>query len=555
MNKNLPKFFNKKRLVLIVFLLFLLAVGVFAYSQRKYYKIPYSFSVEQENKNVDAPVEIVDTGKSLAGLFGADGEYLNQESKTKAAEIVSKIDQNFSEDFKNGEINFLNREKLSTIFNDSDLWLIEQLFELDSQVYNIRFPVFADCRQSINRDDFTFLDQPSVLGNRQITPVAVPTKILEPLNTMLSKLQEATGRKMYVESGYRSPYYQAYLFLKYTQQFPTVQDTAKQVALPCRSEHGTLLFPAVDLITADGISDQNVDLFTERDEYQWLVENARIYGFYLSFFGGNRFGYNFEPWHFHYEEAPKTIGEIATPIGMKRITAQDDWGKFIENLPLYPPGTKTMLLYRRENHADGSEFIKSYENYVYENYLRTFAVVDIPVSSQQDCSKHIVRLLEMYAEQKNMLANLQFPLSDGNVIRYADCNNCNTEEWLNNAMIKIGTQTWRGLFPEIKDEKEVQVGDLLIEAATTHEVDPIYGDAIIGHTAVVVGIAEDEYTGKRYYLIGSGSLPITNFRISRAENYWQGQSGWLSLEGYLLRAKRDSVEFYRIADKLDLFFN
>ena len=87
-----------------------------------------------------------------------------------------------------------------------------------------------------------------------------------------------------------------------------------------------------------------------------------------------------------------------------------------------------------------------------------------------------------------------------------------------------------------------------------HELNEIYKDSVIGHTAVIAGIAENIYTKQRFYLIASGSLPVTNFRISRAENHWQGESGWLSMKGYLHRSKRNSVEFYRVSDGFEELF-
>ena len=488
--------------------------------------------------------------------FNENGELLNSEAKNRTKLIVEKIEKNLSDIFINGEINFLTRDQLSKILEPCEVKLMNDLFDLNPEKYDIFFPQFSDCHNEINRNNFVFLPKELTAQstkNRIIIPPAVPKKIAPQIEEMLEKMQSQIDRKLLVESGYRSPYFQAFLFLKYLQKFGTATETAKLVALPCYSEHGTQIRPAIDLITEDGISDQNVNIFVSRKEYTWMKENSREFNFFMTFPQGNRFGYQFEPWHFHYENSPNKISDIPTPLGMKRITANTEWGKFIENLALYPPGTRTKMLFRRENRPDGSEFIKVYKNYIYENYIRTFAVVDIPVSTQQDCSKHLVRLISLFYKQQNHKNNLQFPLSNNSILKFNPCPTCDFETWLNETMMQVGTQTWRHVLERVKDEKDVQIGDILIEPQTTHATDPIYDGSAIGHTAVVVGISEDEHTGERYYLIASGSLPVTNLRIARASNHWQGQSGWLSMTGYLRRSHRYSVEFYRITNVLDKF--
>ncbi|MCT4592263.1 MAG: D-alanyl-D-alanine carboxypeptidase family protein [Candidatus Gracilibacteria bacterium] len=476
-------------------------------------------------------------------FFDQNGEFVDGAIAVRNS-ILAKVKKDFKNDFETGEIVFLSHDKLAEILAHEEMAMVEQVFELDPEQFGVHFLRFSDCEVDYPRDKFQALDMPKQLGSRKIVTPFVHQKILPYLNEMLSRLEQEKGVRLYVESAYRSPYYQAFLFLDYTRHFKTVSATAEYVAIPCYSEHGTLIRPAVDFILPNGISDQNPELFMDSFQFDWIYENSREFGFDLTFTRDNRFGYGFEPWHFHFKDLPLRVGDLTTPLLMKRVSAVDDWGRFLENLPLKKAGTRTKMRFRRENRADGSEFIKAY-NTVYEGFFRTMSVVDMPVSAQQDCSKHMVRLIAMFFESQGKKEKVQFPLIDGRVMSYEGGD---FEAWLNGVMPQVGTQTWRSVLKKVENELDVRVGDLLIEPFTTHAVDEIYGDALVGHTALVMGIADDPLTNDRYYLIGSGSLPVTDFRISRAENRWQGQSGWLSLDGYLHRARRDNVEFYRIED-------
>jgi len=298
--------------------------------------------------------------------------------------LRDKVETQLASSFEDGSIQLLTLERLEEILLPCELYLIAQLYHIDPEAYGISFPRLDACYDVPTASQFARLPdtiQSPDFPGRGTLPVYVPTHLLNPLSQMLDAMEASTTRRYYVESGYRSSYYQAYLFLEYLEKNKTMDQTVKFVALPCRSEHGSYDRPAIDFITNKGISDQAPIAFSDRSEFNWMISNSRTYGFYLSFPGNNRYGYNFEPWHWHWEPEPEKVSEIPTPLGMQRVEAMDEWGMFIENLPLKPQGTKTMLRYRKEHLPDGQEFINHYTNYVYEDLLRTLAVIDIPVVS------------------------------------------------------------------------------------------------------------------------------------------------------------------------------
>ena len=125
---------------------------------------------------------------------------------------------------------------------------------------------------------------------------------------MMEHMRRDLGRELFVNSGYRSPGMQAYLFLYYlakTHHY-SLQETARAVAFPGYSEHGDPVNNALDFINSDGISGeepgQTAEDFERLPEYQWLLKHAQEYNFYLSYPRGNQLGVSFEPWHWHWEK-------------------------------------------------------------------------------------------------------------------------------------------------------------------------------------------------------------------------------------------------------------
>jgi zinc D-Ala-D-Ala carboxypeptidase len=104
------------------------------------------------------------------------------------------------------------------------------------------------------------------------------------------------GSQVLVWSGYRSPVYQAIVFLHYLLQNDfDLQKTGRRVALPLYSEHSSFPYHAIDIgLKIDYDSKQEL---IERPEYDWMQKNTDKFGFFLSYPENNLVGYEFEPWH------------------------------------------------------------------------------------------------------------------------------------------------------------------------------------------------------------------------------------------------------------------
>ena len=134
---------------------------------------------------------------------------------------------------------------------------------------------------------------------------------------MMAAMEQDLGKRLLVESGYRSPAYQLYLFLFYMPNHSTsVRETNRHVALPGYSEHGSPAFQAIDFITPGGINGEDrPEEFEELQEYGWLHARAKEFGFFLSYprpsAGSGQGESAFEPWHWHYEAIPETAQSIS----------------------------------------------------------------------------------------------------------------------------------------------------------------------------------------------------------------------------------------------------
>lgn len=138
-----------------------------------------------------------------------------------------------------------------------------------------------------------------------LDPQYLPADVLQAYRRMMAAMEADLGKRLFVESGYRSPAYQLYLFLFYMPKHDdSITETNRFVALPGHSEHGYPPRQAIDFINHDGISgEDHPEAFEALPEYRWLLEHANAFGFVLSYPRDNPSHTAFEPWHWHYESS------------------------------------------------------------------------------------------------------------------------------------------------------------------------------------------------------------------------------------------------------------
>ena len=129
----------------------------------------------------------------------------------------------------------------------------------------------------------------------------LPPHVFEAYEKMMDAMQQDMGKRLYVDSGYRSPAYQLYTFLFYLPKHHySIKEGRQWVALPGHSEHGNPDRQAIDFVSGAGENgDDAAEKFEALPEYTWLRKNAARFGFELSYPRGTK-GTTFEPWHWRY---------------------------------------------------------------------------------------------------------------------------------------------------------------------------------------------------------------------------------------------------------------
>lgn len=132
-------------------------------------------------------------------------------------------------------------------------------------------------------------------------PAFLDREVAEAFFQLQSQAQKA-GIKLIIISGFRSIADQEKLFQKQIQRRGSSEAAARLSAPPGFSEHHTGF--AMDV--GDG-NNPDADLkftFESTQAYRWLIQNAYLHGFEMSFPRNNTQGMSFEPWHWRYVKSP-----------------------------------------------------------------------------------------------------------------------------------------------------------------------------------------------------------------------------------------------------------
>jgi LAS superfamily LD-carboxypeptidase LdcB len=208
-------------------------------------------------------------------------------------------------------------ERLQSILSAEQFELIQQLTALNPAEYGFKGDRVATTDQP--REAFTLTVPQTYREAVRVTkdgvesvdivekatlPQFVPTPAYEALERLNGAMQEAIGKQVLVESGYRSPAYQMMLFLTFLRDEYgyDIELTTKRVALPDYSEHSSFEAPALDVQSADALPViDDPTSFELMPEFVWLQQNAQQFGFRLSYPRDNDKGVMYEPWHWRFD--------------------------------------------------------------------------------------------------------------------------------------------------------------------------------------------------------------------------------------------------------------
>lgn len=196
-------------------------------------------------------------------------------------------------------------EALLKLLNVFERYLVRQILTIDPKDLGFKGPFYSlePATNLIKIDSFKFKNE----LHRETGIQYCPAHSYNDFVKMSEEMYKEIGKRIYIDSGYRSPGRQAYLFLYYLimDNDYCLLENAKWIALPGYSEHGANINNAIDIATEEGINgfseDQCAKDFENTIEFKWLLENANKFNFYLSYPKDNDLGVAYEPWHWHWE--------------------------------------------------------------------------------------------------------------------------------------------------------------------------------------------------------------------------------------------------------------
>jgi len=234
-------------------------------------------------------------------------EKLSPEHIAEVKTLVAKLEPFVQKKDQEGKLPSLTLKQLEAPLNTGEKQFLRAFRELKADEIGVRIP-FQGISQG--EKDLVRLDGQKILIKgkaKEIPPQFLSPPVYESYQLMMRAMEHDIGKRLFVESGYRSSAHQLYLFIFYLSNHDySIRETVKWVALPGYSEHGNPQHLAIDFINGEGINGEyNIPEFEALPEYQWLLNNAGRFGFSLSYPKDVVAGITYEPWHWRYDGTEK----------------------------------------------------------------------------------------------------------------------------------------------------------------------------------------------------------------------------------------------------------
>lgn len=240
---------------------------------------------------------------ALSAGAAIDINSLSRQDIRSVESLLGKLEPLIKERRQRQNLATLTFAELYVPLNKSDKQFLQSFQSLDPKEVGIKLPFRGI---ATGKEDFVILKGQKVRVNGKfetIPPQFLTKPVYRGYTAMMDAMQKDLGKRLYVESGYRSSAYQLYLFINDLKKHHySIRETAKLVALPGYSEHGDPNHQAMDFINENGINQDRPKEFENLPEYKWLLSNAQKFGFVLSYPRNSKDGIAFEPWHWRYEK-------------------------------------------------------------------------------------------------------------------------------------------------------------------------------------------------------------------------------------------------------------
>jgi LAS superfamily LD-carboxypeptidase LdcB len=234
---------------------------------------------------------------------GLDINRLSSQDIRKVETVIAQLAPLIKQRREKANLATLTFDELYAPLSKNSKAFLKTFQRLDAKNLNINLPYRGI---ATGNEEFVLIKGQSVNvnGKREPLPPQFLTKeVYQRYTAMMDAMQKDIGKRLYVESGYRSSAYQLYLFLASLKNHNySIRETAKFVALPGYSEHGDPQHQAMDFINENGVNQDRPKEFEKLSEFQWLLTNAKKFDFVLSYPKNSAAGITFEPWHWRYEK-------------------------------------------------------------------------------------------------------------------------------------------------------------------------------------------------------------------------------------------------------------
>lgn len=209
---------------------------------------------------------------------------------------------------KDNKLALMSFDGFYDVLNDDEFSFVRRFPAINPRDYGFHGPFLGAA--SLPRDLIAIrnqryiVDLPRGQEERTIDTQYLPKRVYQAYGNLNHQIASDLGKRVLVDSGYRSPACQLFTLLDYLQKFEfDLPKTFSLVAFPGYSEHGFPPKQAIDFATETGIGESGVDeRFALTEEYSWLLKNSSKFGFKLSYPQGNSDGIDFEPWHWSYAD-------------------------------------------------------------------------------------------------------------------------------------------------------------------------------------------------------------------------------------------------------------
>lgn len=227
---------------------------------------------------------------------------LSPEHITQVKDLLHKLEPFIQKKDGKGELPTLTLDELESPLNSRETQFLHAFRDLRARDVGVSIPYrgFSEGKTPLIRIAGQKIRLKGL--KNEIPPQFLSPPVYEAYQAMMADMERTLGKKLYIESAYRSSAHQLYLFIFYLSNHSySIRETAKWVALPGYSEHGDPKHLAIDFINAEGVNgEKNASEFEVLPEYIWLLQNAGRYGFVLSYPKNAPVGITYEPWHWRY---------------------------------------------------------------------------------------------------------------------------------------------------------------------------------------------------------------------------------------------------------------